>query len=146
MRRSNLTSAALTLALGLVAVTGCAAEPEEPESSPTANGTPTATGSPTETGSPSETPTTDDQLVVDITIIGEQVRPNGASVEVGVGEPVVLAIEADAAGELHLHSTPEQEIAYPRGASEHEVTFDRPGVVEVESHDLGKVIVQLEVR
>ena len=72
--------------------------------------------------------------------------PSGERVEVPAGEPITLEIEADEAGELHVHSTPEQEIAYDAGSSTHEVTIERPGVVEVESHEPHLVVLQLEAR
>jgi hypothetical protein len=83
---------------------------------------------------------------VTVTREGDSFTPNGERVEVGVDETLVLTIEADEAGELHVHSTPEQEIAYDAGTSEHEIVVDRPGVVEVESHDPDVVLLQLEVR
>ena len=52
----------------------------------------------------------------------------------------------DEAGELHVHSTPEQDLAYEAGTSEHEIAVDRPGVVEVENHDPDSIVLQLEVR
>ncbi len=67
-------------------------------------------------------------------------------VEGKVGEPVTVEITADKAGELHVHSTPEQEIEFGTGTTTHEVTIESPGVVEVESHDPDTVVVQLEVR
>jgi hypothetical protein len=84
--------------------------------------------------------------VIPVTIKGDQVQPNGERVEVAVGQPVVLQVTADAAGEIHVHSTPEQELEYSAGTSK--VTIDpieQPGTVDVESHTLEKVIVQLEV-
>ena len=45
-----------------------------------------------------------------------------------------------------MHSTPEQEIDYDAGTTEHEITIDRPGVVEVESHEPDSIVLQLEVR
>lgn len=89
---------------------------------------------------------TDERQVVRITIKGDTVSPNGKKVDVEANEPVILDVTADAPGEIHIHSTPEQEIEYDAGQSSHTVTFDRPGVVEVESHTLEKVIVQLQVR
>ena len=77
---------------------------------------------------------------------GDTFTPNGERVELGVGETLVLTVTADEAGELHVHSTPEQEIAYEEGTSEHEITIDRPGVVEVESHEPDQIVLQLEVR
>jgi hypothetical protein len=46
-----------------------------------------------------------------------------------------------------VHSDPEQELEYDAGTTTLTLTnLDRPGVVEVESHTLDKVIVQLEVK
>ena len=45
-----------------------------------------------------------------------------------------------------MHSSPEQEIEYDAGTTDKTLTIDQPGVVDVESHTLDKLIVQLEVR
>ena len=45
-----------------------------------------------------------------------------------------------------MHSEPEQELEYDAGTTTLDLTIDRPGVVEVESHTLDQVIVQLEVK
>ena len=82
---------------------------------------------------------------IEVTFKGDSVTPNGDRVKVGVGTPVVLKISADKPGEIHVHSTPEQEIPYPAGDSTEKVTIDKPGIVDVESHHLEKTIVQLEV-
>ena len=98
---------------------------------------------------PADTPsvsTDADSVAVTITREDGQFTPNGERVELGVGQSLVLTVTADEAGELHVHSTPEQEIAYESGTSEHEITIDRPGVVEVESHDPDSIVLQLEVR
>lgn len=87
-----------------------------------------------------------ESVTVEVTREGDSFTPNGARVELGVDQTLVLAIDADEAGELHVHSTPEQEVSYEEGASEHEITIDRPGVVEVESHDPDVIVMQLEVR
>ena len=71
--------------------------------------------------------------------------PNGDRVKVQLGKPVVLRITADKAGEIHVHSTPEQQISYPAGSSTEKITITQPGVVDVESHTLDKTIVQLQV-
>jgi hypothetical protein len=95
--------------------------------------------------SPEETDT--GPKVIEVTIEGESVTPNGERVEVAVGQQVDLEVTADAPGEIHVHSSPEQELEYEAGT--HTVTIegiDKPGTVDVESHNLDKVIVQLEVR
>jgi hypothetical protein len=83
---------------------------------------------------------------IDITFSGDSVEPNGERVEVDAGQKVELVVKADAPGEIHVHSTPEQELEYGKGTTTLTLTIDQPGVVEVESHDLEKTILQLEVR
>jgi hypothetical protein len=137
--RSMLVSALMVAVVGL---SGCAGTDDAPDDSSTE----TSTGTPTSpTGSATSEPT-DAGQVIDITIKGDTVNPNGKKVDVKANEPVTLNVTADQPGEIHIHSTPEQEIEYAAGESTHTVTFDRPGVVEVESHSLEKVIVQLQVR
>jgi hypothetical protein len=97
------------------------------------------------TGCGSEDAPASDDNVVKITIDGDQITPNGDRVEVSLGEPVTFDITADRAGELHVHSTPEQELAFDEGETKVEATFDQPGVVEVEDHETDKVVVQLQV-
>jgi hypothetical protein len=87
-----------------------------------------------------------DSVAVTVTREGDSFTPNGERVELAVDQTLVLSITADEAGEMHVHSTPEQEIAYEAGTSDHEITIDRPGVVEVESHEPDTVVLQLEVR
>lgn len=93
-----------------------------------------------------ESPSGDETVVVDITFEDGQVEPNGDRVDVGAGQPVDLVVTADEPGTLHIHSDPEQEVPYEAGTKTVEIQIDRPGVVEVESHELDQVIVQLEVR
>lgn len=82
---------------------------------------------------------------IHITIKDGEVNPAGDRVKAKVGEPITLHIDADTAGELHVHSTPEQEIAFPKGTSTKELTVEQPGIVDLEDHALEKVIVQLQV-
>ena len=83
---------------------------------------------------------------INITFKGDTVKPNGVEKKVKAGKPITLHIVADKPGELHVHSSPEQEIEYAAGTSDKKLTIDRPGIVEVESHNLDKLIVVLEVR
>lgn len=96
--------------------------------------------------SPTESSSSADSVSLTVTREGDSFTPNGERVELGIDQPLVLTIEADEGGEIHVHSTPEQDIAYDAGTSEHEIVIDRPGVVEVESHDPDLVLLQLEVR
>ena len=59
---------------------------------------------------------------------------------------VELLVTADAAGEIHVHSDPALELEYHKGETRLKIgATDQPGTVDVESHTLDKVIVQLEV-
>lgn len=83
---------------------------------------------------------------IKITFLGDTVKPNGERVEAKVGEKIELAVTADAPGEIHVHSTPEQSFEYAEGTETFTLTIDKPGIVDVESHELEQIIVQLEVR
>ncbi len=106
-------------------------------------GTDESTTSPS---SGSSSSSSEEAVAVTVTREGDTFTPNGDRVELAVGQTLDLTITSDVAGEFHVHSTPEQEIAYDAGTSEHEITIDRPGVVEVESHEPASVVLQLEVR
>lgn len=100
----------------------------------------------TGSGSPSRSSSSSGATRIDVVFKGDSVTPNGERVQVGAGKPVVLHVSADKPGEMHVHSSPEQELSYPAGTSTLRITIDQPGVVDVESHRLEKTIVQLEVR
>ncbi|MBM7515774.1 hypothetical protein [Nocardioides nitrophenolicus] len=103
-------------------------------------GTATACGSDEKAGS-------DDEVVtVDITVKDGAITPKGDRVKVAAGQKIDLVVTSDTAGSLHMHSDPEQEFPYDVGTETFPITIDRPGVIEVESHDPPQIIVQLEVR
>jgi plastocyanin len=87
----------------------------------------------------------DNSTTINIEFSDGSVTPKGERVEVKAGEPVELVVKADEPGELHVHSTPEQELEYGAGTTTLKLTIDQPGVVDVEAHDLEVVVVQLEV-
>ena len=122
MRRALAAVAVATLAL-----TGCSSSGQ-----PSAGG---SAGGGTSSGN-----------VVDISIKGDHVEPSGERVEAKVGRPLELHVTSDRAAELHVHSSPEQELEVKPGESTLSVTIDKPGVVEIEEHESGTVVLQLEVR
>ncbi|MFT4287359.1 hypothetical protein [Nocardioides sp.] len=93
---------------------------------------------------PAETTTTKS---IAVSIEGGKVTPSGDRVDVAVGQPVELVVTADEAGQIHMHSDPEQEFDYSPGTTTLQLgSFDVPGIIEVESHALGVTIVQLQVK
>ncbi|MFC6287904.1 hypothetical protein ACFP3Q_09470 [Nocardioides sp. GCM10027113] len=147
MRRAT-TVLSLLLALGLTA--SCGGDETVGADDPT--GTPSATveDSPTEESSEpakKETDEPEDEMTsIDVTVSDGTISPSGERVEVAAGEEIEFVVKADQPGELHVHSFPEQTLAYGNGTTNLRLTIDEPGVVEVEDHDLGLVVVQLEVR
>ena len=84
-----------------------------------------------------------------ITFKGDDVTPNGSDIDVAVGQAIELDVTADKPGEIHVHSSPEeQEFTYQAAADQ---VFDlkpipAPGQVTVESHTLDKVLFTLVAR
>ncbi|MGE5718669.1 MAG: hypothetical protein ACM3XQ_02205 [Nocardioidaceae bacterium] len=144
MRRALAAAAVAALAL-----TGCGSE----EPTVTTEETP-ATSTPSESAVASESPTeshteasTDDSgHAIEIEIEGDRIEPRGKRVEVKAGEPVTLEVESDRPAELHVHSSPEQVLDVKKGKSTLSLTIERPGIVDVEEHESGIVVFQLEVR
>ncbi len=145
MRRALAAAAVAALALS-----GCAGS-DEP--SPTAEETPAASA-PSETPSesaeaaPSEDSAEepDDGQAFEIEIEGDRIEPMGKRVKVAAGEPITLKIESDRAAELHVHSSPEQELEVEKGESTLRLTIETPGIVDMEEHESGTVVYQFEVR
>ena len=82
-----------------------------------------------------------------ISFNGEDTDPNGQKIDVSVGQRIELDVTADAPGEIHVHSDPEQELEYDEGSSTIAVDpIEVPGQVTVESHTLGKVLFTLVAR
>jgi ABC-type glycerol-3-phosphate transport system substrate-binding protein len=85
--------------------------------------------------------------VIDVTFSGDSVTPNGELIKVDVGQPIELDVTADAPGEIHVHSTPEQELEYDKGSSTITVApITAPGRITVESHDLNKTLFVLQAQ
>lgn len=116
MRRVALVASAL---LAVLSLQGCGEDPEQQQESA---GTPSA----------------------EITIENGEASPL-ERVEVEPGEELELVVKADEPGSLHVHTEPEQELEYTAGTTTLTLTIDEPGVVDVESHELEAVVLQLQV-
>ena len=145
--------AVVAAALAALALSGCAGsdEPstgaEETPASSTANESPAASESPDESPSDDSAEEPEDTgPVIEVEIKGDEIEPMGKRVEVAAGEPITLKVDSDRAAELHVHSSPEQELEVEKGESTLSLTIKTPGVVDVEEHESGMVVLQLEVR
>jgi uncharacterized protein YcfL len=149
MRRALAAAVVTTIALtGCANSDGQATEAPTPSESTSAVNSPHHTPSQTSSASPSESPTDaaeDDGRSVEIEIEGDRITPNGERLKLGIGETITLEIRSDRAGELHVHSTPEQMLEFDKGRTTVELTIDQPGIVDVEEHESGVVILQLQV-
>lgn len=152
-RRLLLSTGALTLVLS-----GCGGEGSSATTDPTPSAgdaskasqsasEPTSSTSSAPLKSPKPPKSADAaDATVKVTIKGSDVSPIAESVNVGVGETLVLDITSDRAGEFHVHSTPEQQLAFKAGTSTVEVIVEQPGQVDIEEHESGALIVRMLVR
>ena len=132
---------------------GCG-DDEEPGSGATSTPTPSETASETPSDTASEpagesesaSPDEEAARTVDVTIQGDDASPMAQQVELAVGEELVLDVTSDRAGELHVHSNPEQEPAFEEGRTRVVLTFDKPGQVDVEEHESGALILRVLVK
>ena len=107
----------------------------------------TACGSSSSSSSSSSAGGTQQTKQIAITIKGDSVTPNGQEFDVAVGQRVEFDVSADKPGEIHVHSSPEQEFEYKAGSSTIDLTpIKAPGVITVESHTLEKTILKLKVQ
>lgn len=85
---------------------------------------------------------------VEVTLEDGAATPSGDTVTVRSGQPVELVVTSDRADEIHVHSDPEQEFEVEAGSTDEVFLFtlDTPGTYEVESHELGLVVVRVQVR
>jgi hypothetical protein len=100
-------------------------------------------------GGPENDPPKNNQKPVKIavTIKGTSVSTKSTRVDVQPGQPVEFDLDAQTAGELHVHSSPAQSYEFEPGRctiSLKPITV--PGIVEVEEENAGKLIVQLVVK
>jgi hypothetical protein len=144
-RMRYLTTLASTLALFL-ALSGCADDPTDASPPDQAAPSPSETASSSEKKSAKPKPEEPEGPVLEVAIDGAGVSPNSQRIELARGEPLVIEFRSDRAGELHVHAKPEQFVQFPAGSSTRELVIDVPGLVEVEEHETGAVVAQLEVQ
>lgn len=150
VRAATALLAATVLGASLAACGGRAEEPatgaEDPTTPAASAGTTAEPGEAATSDEPSE-PAEPEGTVIEVVVEDGRATPLGERVPVEVGEPITFRIRSDATDELHVHTSPEDTyFDFGPGRSTFDLVVERPGVVEVELHELGTVLVQLEAR
>ena len=154
MRRPMRRLLATAAVLASLAVLGSCGDAEEAPTTGGSTASESASESASEDGSSapaggaSASPEAPGAQTIEVTVEGGTVTPNGDRVEVERGTDVELVVTADEPGEIHVHSSPEQELRYAAGTTTLLLALadQPPGIVDVESHNLEQTIVQLEIR
>lgn len=128
MRHPNVAALAapvLSAVLALTATTGCSGGDGAAAPSPSAS---------------------DGVVELAVTVRDGAVRPEPRRVEVEQGSQVRLVVTSDVDDEVHVHGY-EAELVLEAGRSATlELVVDQSGVFEVETHEGGLELLQLEVR
>lgn len=145
--RSTKTLAALVAATTVLAACSSSEPTSEPTTEPTSSATPSISPTPT----PSDTATAEEEPTpaapeLLVRIDGPKVQPNAQEIELETGEKLMIEIQSDRAGELHVHSTPEQYVEFDAGRTSAQLVIETPGSVEVEEHDTSAVVALIEAR
>ena len=72
--------------------------------------------------------------------------PVAEQIDLEAGDSLLVRVRSDRAGELHVHSDPEQYVEFGSGSGEHELTLENPGAVDIEEHDSGALGARVLVR
>lgn len=137
-RRAGVLGALVLAGCLSVLLPGCAAEDDDARTTARDPTTGVATSSPASSGA--------DVQLVEIEIADGQVDVATDRVEVALGARVRLAVTSDTADEVHVHGYEESVELAPGRRTTLELTADTPGLFEVELHESGLLLVQLEVR
>lgn len=136
---------------------GCATVEPAATSSPTsspisaspsssASAIPTVSTTPSPSTSPSATPAEQQaDVTVAVTIKDGKVRPNAESVDVELGQTVLITAVSDVEDSVHVHGYDHTLTLSPDKPAEVEFTADEPGVFEVETHETHKLAAKLIV-
>jgi hypothetical protein len=138
---------ACLLVAALVVLPGCAAG-DDSDVATTSSPSPSATStsaSPTVT-SASPSPTEESAEEITVTITDGKVRPKPRRVEIEQDSTVRLLVTSDVRDELHVHGYDLEEPLRAGRETTLEFVADESGIFEVETHDSGLTLLQLEVR
>ena len=137
--RSLLAVGALGLTLSLAA---CGSDNT---STPAASDAPTATDTAT-ASSPAPSSEAPEGPTLDLTVSGDSIDPANQKIDAKAGDVLVINVTSDRAGELHVHSSPEQELAFKAGNTQLEVELKQPGQVDIEEHESDTLVARVLVK
>jgi hypothetical protein len=87
------------------------------------------------------------RLFIDVSIKGGEVTPTNAQLQAAVKEQVVIRVNSDAEDELHVHSNPEHSFKVEaKPMQSFQFTVDVPGKIDIELHDLNKIVATIAVQ
>jgi hypothetical protein len=88
-----------------------------------------------------------ERVVIDVTISAGQATPVNQQVLAAVKQPIILRVTSDATDELHVHASPEHTFTVKPGTPQSfQFTVDVPGKVDVELHELNRVVATITVQ
>lgn len=131
------------LALSLFAAAGCGGGEDDGQPTASATASPEATAGATESAAPGE-PAFDGTLVK-VDINGSKVAPRPSTHKVAKGDKVRIEVTSDKADELHVHGYEKTADLKAGQTAVVEFTADQSGRFEVETHDSGLLLFNLEV-
>ncbi len=147
--RRGVRDTAVALVLGL-ALAGCGdgagTAPAGDAASPSPSPSPSTSSSPSASASEKTPSASPAAVTLAVQVRGDEVTPLAEQVDLPVGETLVVTVDADRAGELHVHADPEQHLAFDSGTAEFEVTLETPGSVDIEEHEADALVARVLVR
>ena len=81
-----------------------------------------------------------------VEVKGNKVSGVEDTVEVAVGDEVILVVSSDKADEVHVHGYDETDDVGPKERAEIDFTADIPGVFEVELEEAHQLLFELQVQ
>lgn len=131
------TAALALIPLAVALVAGCAGKDD--------GSTATGGGSTSASASPGAA-TSSTVRTVSVTVSDGKVSPQLPRVEVAKGQRVRIEVTTDKPDEVHVHGYDIEKATEPGKPTAIELTADIPGLFEVETHESGLLLFQLEVR
>jgi plastocyanin len=139
---SRFRAALVGLALATV-LTGCAGT--DSAATPGSGSSTAASSTASASTATAAAPTAAAGQRVEVTVTGGQVSGDTGRVPVPVGEQVTLVITSDVADEVHVHGYDLTADLVPGQPAELSFAATIPGVFEVELHEVGTVLLSLQI-